>query len=606
MRRWTQVGTALATVALGAAMVWAWGAGAQVRRARQPAAPGELVHLTLLGINDLHGALDGTVVGEGEAGGPGLAGGAALMGAYVAAVRAANPDGTVVVDAGDMLQGPLLCNHFEGAPVADVYRYLGVVASALGNHEFDYGPVGERSRPRDGDDPRGALDAFQRRAGFPILAANVHAEAGGVPLPEGIVPHTVVEAAGVRIGIIGLSTHETPNVTVRENVPDLVFDRVAEVLPGAVEAVREEGATVVVVLAHLDGSCGDRSWPPPEICEPRDELAELLGATAGGVDAVFVGHRHAWFANLIDGVAVVESGSYGRALSRVDLWVDPATGRAERARTRVSRVDLCQLQPAEGSSCLDPRAAGPWTPARYEGVIVEPDPRIEEILAPYRDEVAVLCRDTLATAARTIGRGRDGETAAGNLVTDAMRFAVDGADVAVCNSGGIRADLPPGPITFCEVYALMPFDSVIVEVRMTGDELREFMRIGTSGAHSVLQVSGLRLAVSGGEGTGEDRDHDGEVAGWERDRLASITTDDGAALEPGRTYRVLMPDYVYGRPDDMQHLLGSIPQDRVTRHPMKVRDALAAFLPTVDVVLGDGGGWPLPQEDDPRIEVRSD
>ena len=102
--------------------------------------------LTIVGTNDLHGALDRLP----------------LLGGYVTnlrAARAADGGGVVLVDAGDLFQGTLESNLAEGVDVVKAYNRLGYAATAIGNHEFDYGPVGPAVIATDGQDPRGALKA---------------------------------------------------------------------------------------------------------------------------------------------------------------------------------------------------------------------------------------------------------------------------------------------------------------------------------------------------------------------------------------------------------------------------------------------------------------
>src|SRR5687768_348374 len=109
--------------------------------------------ISIVGTNDLHG---GVLPVDGR-------GGLALLGGYVDNLRAARArDGGAVllIDAGDMWQGTLESNTFEGASVVAAYNALGYTAAAIGNHEFDFGPVGPASIPSTpADDPRGALKA---------------------------------------------------------------------------------------------------------------------------------------------------------------------------------------------------------------------------------------------------------------------------------------------------------------------------------------------------------------------------------------------------------------------------------------------------------------
>ena len=88
----------------------------------------------------------------------------------------------MLVDAGDMFQGTLESNIGEGAAVVRAYNVLRYDAAAIGNHEFDFGPVGPAPAPRTpADDPRGALKARAAEARFPFLAANLVDAATGAP-----------------------------------------------------------------------------------------------------------------------------------------------------------------------------------------------------------------------------------------------------------------------------------------------------------------------------------------------------------------------------------------------------------------------------------------
>src|SRR5216683_4674969 len=154
------------------------------------------IRLTIVGTNDLHGWIGGL---------PTFAG-------YLSILRADNPDGTLLLDAGDLFQGTLAANLSEGAVVVDAYNYLGYQASAIGNHEFDYGPEGPISVALvPGSDPFGALKQRLRQANFPFLAVNIYdARTGERPQWLTNDGTMVVERKGLKIGILGLITPTTP------------------------------------------------------------------------------------------------------------------------------------------------------------------------------------------------------------------------------------------------------------------------------------------------------------------------------------------------------------------------------------------------------------
>ena len=566
-------------------------AGAQ--RAPQSKEP---IRLTLIGINDFHGAMLDRPVGK-PLDTP-RKGGAAMMSGWIDAIRAENPKGTLLLDSGDMLQGPLLVNRFEGAPVAAVYDHLGVDAAALGNHEFDYGPVGDGD-PTAEDGPFGALNAFLEAATFAPLSANLAPDGG--PMPRGVLPHTIVTRRGVKVGLVGLVTPTTPSMSQARNVAGIAFEPVGPAVARSLDALEAGGAEVFVLLGHLDGGCeAERRWPPPEVCVPDGELAEALEAGVGRIDAALLGHRHAWYHHLVDGVAVTQAGSRGIALSRVALFVDPAPRRGARRLTRVSPpIPACEATPKWGDNCLDPKAEGPWTPVTWQGEVVAPDLEVEELLAPWVAEVAEACAEPLASAEAPLDRG-SGESAPGILVADAMRAWGD-ADAAIINSGSLRADLPAGPLSYCDVYALMPFDSRMVTLELTLPELERVFEFLTSGAHSMPQVSGLLLTLDPGRGLFRDLDDDGAAELWERDRLLSITAATGEPLDPNGTFRLVATDYIIGRPGDAEFVFGQIPDERTHRSDVAVRDAIVELLRATEAPLARDGGWPLPDPEAPRV-----
>src|SRR5262245_23643252 len=161
--------------------------------AASSAAPQKVVDITIVGTSDLHGRV-GTLP---------------LLGGYLGAIRAKNPDGVVLVDAGDMFQGTLESNMNEGAAVIDAYKVLGYDAVAIGNHEFDYGPVGDAATVRKGakpgpeQDSRGALKArvLQAKGAFPVLAANLLEDNHPLDWPN-VAPSVIVTKHGVSVGIV--------------------------------------------------------------------------------------------------------------------------------------------------------------------------------------------------------------------------------------------------------------------------------------------------------------------------------------------------------------------------------------------------------------------
>src|SRR6185295_4252523 len=219
---------------------------ASCARGSTPAAGGQsTLTISLVGTSDLHGG----VLSEGGRGG------LALLDGYVRNLRAARQadgGGVLLVDAGDLFQGTLESNLNEGQTVVSAYNAIGYAPAAIGNHEFDYGPIGPAATPATPqDDPRGALKARAAEARFPFLAANIIDQSTRRPVDwPNVRPSAIVEVAGVRIGIVGLTTLRTLGATMAANTVGLEIAPLASTLATEAAALRASGATIVVAAAH--------------------------------------------------------------------------------------------------------------------------------------------------------------------------------------------------------------------------------------------------------------------------------------------------------------------------------------------------------------------
>ena len=446
--------------------------------------------LSLVGTNDVHG---GILPENGH-------GGLALLSGYVENLRAARKrDGGAVllIDAGDMWQGTLESNLREGAPVVAAYNALGYAAAAIGNHEFDFGPVGPAATPgMSGADSRGALKARAAEARFPFLAANLIDTATGRPVTwPNVRPSVLVDAAAIKVGVIGVMTSSGLRQTISSNVGGLRLDPLVPSIEAHARQLRSSGATVVVVSAHAGGRCSEFDQPRDiSTCEGDAEIFEVSRRLArGSVDAILAGHTHAGVAHEVSGIPIAEAYSGGRAFSRIDLVVDRATGRVRSHRVSAP-TNICSRVNERTGQCSTSQGA----PARYEGAAIVADRRIEQLLAPAVDEARALQSKPLGVVLDTpIDRGNDGpRSPLGQLFVDAMRQAAD-ADVAVNNSnGGLRADFPAGPLTYGRLFRTMPFDNQLVTLRLRAADLSRVLAADLRRRTPNLSVSGVRVQAS--------------------------------------------------------------------------------------------------------------
>ena len=485
----------------------------------------DLTTLSIVGTNDLHG---GVLPVDGR-------GGLALLGGYVDNLRAARARGrgaVLLIDGGDMWQGTLESNLSEGAAVVAAYNALGYTAAAVGNHEFDFGPEGPAATPvTPTDDPRGALKARAAEAAFPMLAANLIDSATGVPVDwPNVKPAVLVEAAGVRVGIIGVMTAGAPQTTVAANLRGLTVAPLIETIVSQAGRLRANGATVVIVTAHAGGRCTQFDNPADlSSCNPSSEIFSVArGLPQGLVDVIVAGHVHAGMAHEVNGMAIMSSFNGGRAFGRVDLMVDRATGRRVSQRIFAPR-DLCERATAAGSCDPVADAGQSQVAAVYEGAPVRAAARVTASLAPTVQRVADLKATPLGLILDTpLPRGSQ-ESAIGNLFTDAMRQSMPGADVALHNVvGGLRADLRAGPLTYGRLYEVFPFDNRVVGLTLTGGELRRVVAAQLQPGPPTVGVSGIRVQARCAGGS----------------LVVTVRTASGEAIEDGRRLLVATTDFL--------------------------------------------------------------
>lgn len=456
--------------------------GESEAEARTEAVADDAIEISIVGTNDVHGQI----------------GRLPILAGYYRVLRETR-DAVVAVDAGDMFQGTLSSNLEEGAPVVAIYDAMGVAAAAIGNHEFDFGPVGpEVVADEPGDDPRGALLARAAQADYAFLAANIVDAKTGAPVAwPGVQPSTVVDAAGVKVGLIGVTTTDTTHTTLAANVADLRIAPLADSIAAEARKLRGQGAAVVVVLAHAGAVCKEVDDPADaSSCDDGEIFRAARALPEGLVDVIVAGHTHAAVAHEINGIAIIESYSKATAFGRVDLEV---AGGAVRDVTIFPPRSLCTNHRAGPDECVT---------GTYEGRAVEPDAEVAKLVDAALERTRALRERSLGVTAKApITRSRAHESALGNLFTDLMLAARPKADVAITNGGGLRADLPAGDLSYEELYEATPFDNRFAFVRLTAGQLAAVLAANLESDSGVLSLGGVRAVArcDGGELTVELR-----------------------------------------------------------------------------------------------------
>jgi 2',3'-cyclic-nucleotide 2'-phosphodiesterase (5'-nucleotidase family) len=324
----------------------------------------------------------------------------------------------------------------------------------------------------------------------------------------------MVEVDGIKIGFYGLTTEDTPIVS---SPGDMVFNSSIDTGKARAKALREAGADLVVGVVHT----------------PLSVDMALTRAHAG--DLILSGHDEHLLAFFDGKTVLTESGSQGDSVVVTTVTVDKTE---KDGKTSVS-----------------------WTPhfTIVDTATVTPDPKIAAVVKGYQDKldaelkVDIGTSETALDSRRATVRGE--EAAIGNLIADAMRAAT-GADVAITNGGGIRADreYPAGTVlTRADIFAELPFGNKTVKLEVTGAQLKDALTNGFSqadmGAGRFPQVSGLAVDV--------------DLAKRPSERVLAVSVG-GKPLDPAATYTLATNDFMAGGGDgytvlrDAKVLLGPI------------------------------------------------
>lgn len=448
--------------------------------------------ITIVGTADLHGHLERLP----------------LLAGYVDAIRDDGP--TVLVDAGDMWQGTLASNLGEGVAVVAAYGAMEYDAATVGNHEFDYGPVGPSATCiAEGDEPRGALLARSAEADFAVLAANVRNDDGSPIEWPNVETRVMFERSGVQIGVLGLTTAETLGTTIASNVAGLEIEPLAEATLREARAMRDAGAQVVIVAAHAGGECREFTDAMDlSSCDNESEIFRLARALpAGLVDVIVAGHTHKSIAHEVNGVAIISSWALGRAFGRVDLRLDG--GRVVERRLHPP-TDLCEEPPCE-----------------YGAHRVVENESIGEVVAPALAAAAERLAAPLGpTLGEAFARSYSSESSAGNLLTDALVALRPNADGALLNAGGVRADFPAGALTYGALYEVFPFDNLFASVRIRADQLASVIASNAGSSGGTLILGKLRARVQCGRQGVSVRILDARGRPIPNSRVLTIATSD--------------------------------------------------------------------------------
>ncbi|HEY4600818.1 MAG TPA: 5'-nucleotidase C-terminal domain-containing protein [Cerasibacillus sp.] len=448
----------------------------------------------------------------------------------------AEKENTVLLHAGDVFSGTLYFNEFSGQADLALMNLMGFDAMVYGNHEFDRG---------SSEGGHKSLAEFVAGANFPLLGTNLDfssdpymvslVENPGkfVENPEGgKTYHSIVkEIDGEKIGILGLTTEDTPAISSAVQVQFLNY--IAEAKE-AVKQFEEVGINKIIAVTHL----GYDSNPAV-----GNDL--VLAEQVEGIDIIVGGHSHTKLTEptVIEGkepTVIVQAGQYAENLGKLDVTFDENGVITEHSGVLIATEDKAD------------------------------DPEAAEALKEFSDDIEQLKnKPSGAEAKKDLPNPRQeksgddsvraNETELGNLVTDAMlakaKEKFPKTVIALQNGGGIRAPINKGPITTGEIISVLPFGNDPVVVTLTGAELKEILehsvRLAPGENGGFLHVSGMRYKYDSAQEAGsrvlvmEVKEGDTYVP-IEENKEYMITTNQFTAMG-GDGYNTFAKAYAEGR-----------------------------------------------------------
>lgn len=506
------------------------------------------VDVQLLSFNDLHGNLEppaGSAGNVSETQPDGTvkaipAGGVEYLATSLRTARKGNPY-SVTAAGGDMVgASPLLSGLFHDEPTIEALNGLDLDVTAVGNHEFDEGAAELARLQNGGCHPvEGCYEKGKKFKGadFPYLAANVTKEKTGRPL---LKPYTVWKKNGVKIGFIGVTLEGTPDIVTANGVKGLKFHDEVETINKYARELDRKGVKSIVALIHEGGAPASTSYnydcdSPGAGDGISGPIVDIAKGITPKVDALVTGHTHQAYVCTVPDPSgkprmVTSASSFGKLYTDTTLTYDRRTKDIVRTSVKSANhvVTRDQAKATDMTRLID---------------------RWNKLAAP------IAGKPQGWISADINGRGSTApEKPLGNVIADAQLEGLapadkGGAEVAFMNPGGIRADLVhkasgsegDGVVTYGEAFTVQPFTNMMNVVDLTGAQLVTALQQQVSGSNEaspkILQVSrGLTYTL--------------DLTKSGADRVVADTIKlNGEAIDPARTYRVAMNEFLAGGGD---------------------------------------------------------
>ncbi|GAB3533807.1 bifunctional UDP-sugar hydrolase/5'-nucleotidase UshA [Photobacterium alginatilyticum] len=482
---------------------------------------GQEYNLTILHTNDNHGNFWQNKYGE-----RGMAARATLINEIRAEVQAEGGS-VLLLSGGDINTGVPESDLQDAEPDFIGMNMLGYDAMAVGNHEFD--------------NPLDVLAKQEGWAEFPFLAANIYKDGKRM-----FDAYKIFNKQGIKIAVIGLTTEDTAKIGNPEYIDGVEFkDPKEEAKQVIAELKSKHNPDVIIAATHMghyqDGQHGSNAAGDVKLARYLNE---------GDLDMIVGGHSqepvcmegpNMYNKNFHPGDACQPDQQNGTWIVQAHEW-GKYVGRADYTfKNGEFALKSYDLIPVNLKKKI--KVDGKKVRVFIQDEIPQ-DKAVFDTLKPFQDKGQAALNVKIGTSnGDLVGERkivRNNQTNLGRLIATAHKERAK-ADFAVMNSGGVRASIAGGDITYKDVLTVQPFGNIVTYVDMTGAEVQDYLNVvGTkskdSGAYA--QFSGITMTVNG-------------------DKVTDVKID-GKALNVKDTYRFTIPSF---------NAAGGDGYPNITQHP---------------------------------------
>lgn len=470
--------------------------------------------LHIIHTNDTHSQIDPLEVDMKPSGG------ARERAAFIEMACKEDPE-TMYFDAGDMMQGTPYYNIYKGKVEVELMNMQGLIATTLGNHEFDNGME--------------SLDSVLQARKFKVLCCNYDCK--GTPLERDVEESMIIERKGVKIGITGVST-DPDNLIFKKNWQGITYYDPSDRANRVAANLRAKGCDLIILISHVGYSHTEDNVRDRRIARNSTEIDLIIG-----------GHSHTNIENGVEvlnkngrPVMITQTGAKAEPIGRIEIQMQKNT-RDTPNKWMVKEIRCSKLHPEM------------YDLSSYAQ-------NIEDFIMPYRNSIEDQMNQEIGYSDETLKKGHP-QSAQGNLIADiiyqcGLQLHPQQMDLSVMNYGGIRAPLSKGPITMGDIFRIHPFENYVTVCSMTGATMERLIK----------QTAGKRLECFGGPIEIHLETHKDKTE-------ATKILCHGKPIQPDSIYWVTTLDYVAEGNDGMTAFMDS---KSVQHSGLLIRDVVIDYV----------------------------